>query len=224
VLPLIEQAFAEFQDVRVLVFEPAGAPEAAKMRNRTARPKMTIGRAAILGLMSRYLDPGYDDDDISLIEVQKLAYLLQEAGEPLRLKFEAGIYGPYADNLRHVLNHMEGHYIQGFGDGRNQPDTPLKLLPGASEEAERFLTEHPKTGGRFSRVVRLIEGFETPYGMELLTTVHWVARTAPAGGLDAEAAIEAVKAWNTRKGKMFQPQQIKAAWMRLHEQGWLQSE
>lgn len=223
VLPLIEQAFADLPDVHVLVYEPAGAPAPGAMKNRTARPRMTIGRAAVLGLMSRYLAPGYDDDDLSLLEVQKLAYFLQEAGEFLKLRFQAGFYGPYADNLRHVLNHMEGHYIQGFGDGLNQPETVLVLLPGAAEEAEQLLNEHPDTKDRFARVVRLIDGFETPYGMELLATVHWVARSNPMAREDVETVITAVKRWNTRKSQLFQPQHITTAWKRLLEQGWFET-
>ena len=95
---------------------------------------MTPGRAAVLALMSKYEGTGYDYR-LSLVEVQKLAYFLQAAGEPLRLKFEPHYYGPYADNLRQVLRHMEGHYTRGVADGRNSPETPLQLLPGSVDAA-----------------------------------------------------------------------------------------
>ena len=70
---------------------------------------------------------------MSLLEVQKLAYFLQEAGEPLRLEYVAHHYGPYADNLRKSLRNMEGHYTRGVGDGNNSPETPLEMLPAPSE-------------------------------------------------------------------------------------------
>ena len=41
VRPMIEEAFAGVPEVRVLLFEPEGAPEAAKRPIRTERPKMT---------------------------------------------------------------------------------------------------------------------------------------------------------------------------------------
>jgi hypothetical protein len=104
VRPLTARALAEVADVEVLVFEPNGAPAPETMRNDTSKPKMTPGRAAVLSLMSRYLVPGYEYR-LSLLEVQKLAYFLQVAGEPLRLNYRAHLYGPYADNLRHVLHH-----------------------------------------------------------------------------------------------------------------------
>jgi O-acetyl-ADP-ribose deacetylase (regulator of RNase III) len=110
VRPLIEEAMAQVPNVRALVYKQAGTPPVEQMVNRTERPKLTPGRAAVLALMNRYLVPGYLYR-LSLLELQKLAYFLQVAGEPLRLKYEAFRYGPYADNLRHVLNRLEGHYI-----------------------------------------------------------------------------------------------------------------
>lgn len=218
---LIEQAFAGLGGVRVLMFEPAGAPAAEEMKNRTARPKMTMGRAAILGLMNRYLVPGYDYP-LSVLEAQKLAYFLQEAEQPLRLSFQEGLYGPYADQLRHVMNHLEGHYIQGFGDGRNEPETEIRLLPGAAEEAEAFLQKNSAMHKRIERVAVLIEGFETPFGMELLSSVHWVAiRKDPKARTDADAAFKGVQGWNQRKANLFSREHVSAAWSRLHDFGWL---
>ena len=60
---------------------------------------MTPGRAALVVLMNRYLG-GLMDPFVTLIEVQKLMYFMQEAGEPLRLNYVKHHYGPYADNLR----------------------------------------------------------------------------------------------------------------------------
>jgi len=118
VRPMIEQAFAGLPDVQVLLFEPAGAPEAKAMPVRTERPHMTPARALFIKLMDAYSALDYSR---SLLEVQKLAYFLQEAGEPLRLNYEAGHYGPYAPNLNKVLEVMEGHFIRGYGDSQ-KPD------------------------------------------------------------------------------------------------------
>lgn len=122
---------------------------------------------------------------------------MQEAGEHLDLQYEKGPYGPYARNLRHVLNHIEGHFIHGYSDGEDRPDVPLRLQPRAVDQAELFLSDKDNTRQRFERVVSLIEGFETTFGMELLATVHWV-KTKEAVAT-AEEAIEKVHAWNSRK-------------------------
>ena len=219
VFPRIKNAFKELQDVQVLIYAPKGAPAAEAILNKTKRPRMTAGRAAIIGLMSRYGVVGYC---MTLLEVQKLVYFLKVAGEPLeKVQFVRAKYGPYADTLRHVLNCLEGHYIQGYGDGTNTPDTSIELLPNAKEEVESFLEEHKETKARFDRVTNLIEGFESPYGMELLATVHWVATNDDMlAKSDVDSAIAGVKAWSPRKKEKFKPEHIKVAWTRLHNQQW----
>lgn len=81
----------------------------------------------------------------SLVEVQKLLYFMQAAGQPLRLNFVKGRYGPYADNLRHVLATVEGHYLIGYGDGSSPvlDAEPIKVLPGADEMAIAQLSGSP---------------------------------------------------------------------------------
>ena len=173
VRPLIVEAFEAVPEIAVFLFEPAGAPQAIAMVRENKIPNMTLGRAALLGLMRRYL-AAVMDPTITLLEVHKLMYFMQEAGEPLCLTYQKALYGPYAENLRHVLSHIEGHFISGYGDAEDQPDKPLELKLHASEQAEVFLTEHKTTRQHFDRVADLIKGFETTFGMELLSTVHWV--------------------------------------------------
>jgi hypothetical protein len=172
----------------------------------------------VLALMGNYVDTGYEYR-LSLVEVQKLAYFLQEAGEPLRLEYRPYYYGPYADNLRKALRNMEGHYTRGLGDGKNSPETPLELLPDAVASAREFLGTRPETLARLERVARLIDGFETPFGMELLGTVHWVMRHQAAAD-DVDDVIARVHEWSRRKRSHMKDGHIHAAWTRLHEQGW----
>lgn len=221
VRPRIEAAFAELPEVDVHLFAPAGAPPAATMPVRTERPGMTTARALLIELMDRYAALEYSR---TLLEVQKLAYFLQVAGEPLRLRYEAGPYGPYAHNLNKVLERLEGHYIRGYGDSQ-RPDAQIELLPGAVEAAATFVAQDTESRRRLDRVTQLIEGFETPYGMELLATVHWVGVSGGRDGTppanDAEEAIRMVHAWNPRKQKIFKAHHVRTAWNRLDERGWL---
>ena len=221
VRPMIEQAFSALPDVRILLFEPTGTPDAKVMPVRTVRPRMTPARALFIKLMDAYSALDYRR---TLLEVQKLAYFLQEAGEPLRLQYQAGHYGPYAANLNKVLEVMEGHFIRGYGDSQ-KPEAEIDLLPGAVEEATAFLADKDESLARLARVAELIEGFETPYGMELLATTHWVAHHGgPRGEAPAttpETAIHQVHAWNPRKQRVFKPDHIRTAWTQLTEKGWL---
>jgi len=213
----IEAAFADLQDVTVLLYEPAGAPPAEEMSHIKKNPNLTVGRAALLVLMRRYL-AAVMDPFVTLLEIHKMMYLLQEAGEGLKLHYQKGPYGPYALNLRHVLNLLEGHFITGYGDAQDNPERQINLLPEKQSEVEGFLDNHPSTKEHFQRVVDLISGFETPYGMELLATVHWVGRHE--GATTVDEAVTKTYAWSKRK-KMFQEKHIRIAWDILKQKGWL---
>ena len=219
VRPRIEAAFAEVPDVHLIIFAPAPRADAGEVTRSTDVPRMTPGRAALVGLMYRYLT-GLLDPFISLLEVHKLMYFMQEAGEPLRLRYAKAPYGPYAENLRHVLSKIEGHLVTGYADGRDDPEKQIELVPGAVEDATTFLAEHVETHERFDRVAELVQGFETPFGLELLSTVHWVA--TKEGALTAPDALERTYAWNERK-RRFSPRQIHIAWDVLRDKGWLPS-
>jgi hypothetical protein len=97
-------------------------------------------------------------------------------------------------------------------------DKPIELIPGVTEQAEAFLGAHPDTRERFGRVVGLIEGFETPFGMELLSTVHWVATRE--GASTAERAMAGTYAWSDRK-RIFTEDHVRTGWEVLDERGWL---
>lgn len=219
VRPLIEAAFANLTDVEVFLFEPSGAPAPKSMEVRTPRPKMTAGRAAILKVLDTYRALGYG---LSRIEVQKLAYFLQEAGEKLRLVFAKHQFGPYSEELRHALNTMEGHFIRGLGDGVVEAE--IEPTSDALIEADEFVHSNDLADlqSRVERVGQLIDGFQSPYGMELLATVHWVLtrEAIPNTLLDT---VQAVHRWNSRKADVLQPKHIEAARTRLTELGWLSS-
>ena len=211
----IESAMQELPEVRVVIFEPHREPAPCKTGRREAAPAMTPGRAALVGLMERYLR-GLLDPSISLLEVHKLMYFMQEFGEPLRLRFAKGPYGPYAENLSHVLNAIEGYYVTGYGAGGDEPDKILELLPGALEAAEAALAAQPETRERFERVARLVEGFESPFGLELLATVSWVMTRDDASS--EEDVIARTYAWGERK-RRFSRRQLALARQVLTDRG-----
>lgn len=220
VLPVIREALEPLQNVRVDVFAPEGAPTPSEMPTRTARPKLTLGSAALIALVDRYqgalLDPV-----VRLLEIHKLMYFLQEAGEArLRLQYQQGLYGPYAQNLRHLLTRIEGHWVLGYGDGGDDPSKQVELIAGAAEAADAFIADEFATQERMERVALLIDGYEDPYGLELLGTVHWVMCRNHAARDDSNAAIAAVQSWNSRKANMMKPEHVAKAWNRLRDHGW----
>lgn len=214
----IEQVMGELPaEMQVYIYEPKGAPERKIMARQHKTPQMTAGRAVLIELIQRYLD-GLLDPTVSLLEVHKLLYFMQAAGEPLRLKYQKAHYGPYAENLRHVLNAIEGHFISGYADGGDTPAKEIQLVPGAVQEARDFLQKHPNTRDRFERVSRLVDGFESPFGLELLATVHWLSQWERIESTDA--IVEATHTWSVRKAQ-FTPRQINVAVRTLEREHWL---
>lgn len=216
VRPRIDEALRPLDQVEVTVFEPSASTSSVAVPRDT--PSMTAGRAALIGLISEYLR-GLLDPFVTLLEVHKLMYFMQESGEPLKLRYVKAPYGPYAENLRHVLREVEGYFVSGYADDGDLPDRELSLVPGAVEDASAFIAEHPETQRRFDRVTKLVQGFETPFGLELLSTVHWVVKHS---GVARSSVVAATYGWNDRK-RQFTPEQIDLALTTLDTNGWFLS-
>lgn len=223
VRPVIEDALDGLDSVDVYLFGPDGAPKAKDMATATARPVMTRGKAGLVALLGQYAERTFE---ASLVETQKLMYFLQAAGENLRLRYVRGPYGPYADNLNHVLKAVEGHFITGFGDGshRVSESEPLIVDADALAEALDVVAAEAGLAERLDRVLRLTEGFESAYNLELLATVHWVAHEDVAARMEPQVAGKLVREWSRRKAGLFGPTDIELAWRRLHEHHWLDAE
>jgi hypothetical protein len=108
--------------------------------------------------------------------------------------------------------------LTGYGDGGDSPDKRIELVTGAMADAEAFLATEQQTHQRLSRVSELVEGFETPFGLELLATVHWVATREGATNLDE--IVSRTYEWNSRK-RQFSTNQIEIALDALRSKGWL---
>jgi len=174
----IEVAFRGVEGVRVVVYEPTVAYQT------TPKPlgveKLTPARALIAELVRRYSVLGLGCTNL---EVHKLAWFLQRsivaAGmkNPLRLTFVPDRYGPYADQLRHLLDALDGSYLHC--DKRLSDAGPLE--PIHFDDAKRDVVAEYLAGGEagayapaLEATSRLIDGFESPLGMELLATVDWL--------------------------------------------------
>ena len=174
----IEAAFRDVPEVRVIVYEPSPAFSTAPKTRGV--DKLTPSRALIAELVRRYSVLGLGCTNL---EVHKLAWFLQRAikacslKDPTRLQFAANRYGPYADDLRHLLDKLDGSYLHC--DRRLSeagPDEPIYFVDAkrdavaaylASDEARDYLPALDVT-------TRIIDGFESPLGMELLATVDWL--------------------------------------------------
>lgn len=217
----IEAALAGLPDVSVTVFEPTDQYYNAPKRSGVE--ELTPARALIAELIRRYAVLGID---CSILEVQKLAWFLartlkrHDLEAVLGLEFQANAYGPYDDKLRHLLNLLDGSYIHS--EKRLADAKPLDVLWFDESRRERLagFLKSPE-GGRFlpalEEATAVIEGFESPLGMELLATVDWLLHEK-----GIEPTVEAVRAgldrwpkWAGRKKRIFDDRLLALALDRL---------
>lgn len=207
---IIKNSLKELNDTHVIIYEPI--ENSIKTISKDI-PNMTSGRSSLILLIKRYLD-GLMDPSITLIEIQKLMYFMQEFGADLRLNYKKYHYGPYADNLRYVLNKIEGHFICGYYDGGDSPNKSIELVPGAIKDAEEFLQRDNRMLKYFDSVSNLVSGFESPFGLELLSTVHWVLRYENAKTYND--VLTKIYNWNKNKHK-FSKHHISVAYKIIKE-------
>jgi hypothetical protein len=175
---VIQTALSTLEGVDVLVFEPT--PEYMAEPKRRGVEALTPARALIAELVRRY---SILDLECTNLEVQKLAWFLQRSvirlgvSNPLKLRFVADKYGPYADRLRHLLNALDGSYLhceKRLADAG--PFDPIWFETAKQQTVDAYL--HSDTCRAYlpalEATAELIDGFESPLGMELLATVDWL--------------------------------------------------
>ena len=215
----IESTLGDLQDTEILIYEPTEKYQ--NVAKNTGVKKLTPARAMIAELIRRYWVLGIE---CSLLEIQKLAWLLQRTIEQLKqedvlkLQFEAHYYGPYASNLNHLLNAMDGTYLKA--EKRIPDSRPLDVIWFNDREREHvnfwLKNEAKEWLPALELVSNLIDGFESPFGLELLATVDWLLTQA-----EYEPTLASVKEglhqwpageyWAIRKLKLFDDRQLQFA-------------
>ena len=220
----IEAALSDLDQVEIVIFEPTAQYQ--NVANKTGVSHLTPARAMIAELVRRYWVLGIE---CSLLEIQKLAWFLQRAIEQkqlpneLKLNFQANFYGPYAANLEHLLNAMDGSYLKS--DKRIPDCDPLDVIWFNDQQKSNvqtyLLSEAKNYMVALEEAATLIEGFESPFGMELLATVDWLIYKegyqpnvkAIQQGL---ANWSAGERWAQRKLNLFKPEHIQYALDKLN--------
>jgi O-acetyl-ADP-ribose deacetylase (regulator of RNase III) len=215
--PRLVSAFQELPDVHAVIYPPSGGARAIE---GVEGLRMTWGRALMLETMRRYLqqrqamEPWEDPAGVSHLEIQKLMYFADGAEPSLALDFTPGRYGPYSERVRHQLQSMEGAFTIGLGDGSAKvlANEPISLTRKGIDALTDYLAREP-TAGHVSLIVdsvlRIIEGFEGPYGVELLASTHWVATRE--GAKEPATAANAVRKWTKRKGRIYNDDRVSVA-------------
>jgi len=221
VRPQIETVLAGL-DTEILVFEPTQKYQ--NVAKRTGVEKLTPARALIAELVRRYWVLGME---CSLLEIQKLAWFLERNIEragltSLDLRFVPNKYGPYADRLRHLLEGLDGSYLHC--DKRISDAETLDVI-WFDDERKTFvqiylINEAKEYVPALESTAALIDGFESPFGLELLATVDWLL-TEDSVAPTVSAVREGLRHWRggsdaaARKDRLFDDRALGIALERL---------
>ena len=192
---LIINKLSPIEDLILYLYEPQISVLKTTSLVGKSIPKLTKIRVAVCKAIERYRELDYC---LSHLEVQKLMYFFELTGETRSLNFEHQKFGPYSDKLRHVLNSIDGYYIDGFKDSLH---AEIHIKSNMLERINEEFKNYPDLNTRLKRLSDLISGFETPFSMELLATVHWVI--TQEGAITRDAIISKVHSWSERKAKRF---------------------
>lgn len=183
--------------MEVVVYEPTRRYQ--NVAKRTGVEKLTPARALIAELVRRYWILGIE---CSMLEIQKLAWFLECTIEtsglenPLDLRFQAKRYGPYADPLRHLLDELDGSCLRS--EVRVADAKPTDVIAFKDKNRDRVDTylrsEASQYRDALERTSRLIDGFESPLGLEVLATVDWLL-TQENCSADLSSIQEALASW-----------------------------
>jgi O-acetyl-ADP-ribose deacetylase (regulator of RNase III) len=224
VRPLIERELQGLSDVRIVVFEPTTRYQ--NIAKRSGVEKLTPARALIAELVRRYSVLGFE---CTLLEIQKLAWFLERSIEktmlrnPLDLRFAADKYGPYANRLSHLLNALDGSYLHC--DKRISDASPFDVIwfdDSKKELVQAYLTTEDARAYRapLDQSDAIIDGFQSPLGMELLATVDWLLHKEKVEP-NVSALLAGLHAWpggadaGTRKAALFNERLLTLALERL---------
>lgn len=203
------------KDVEVIIYEPGFNNQTITVKKEVS---LTPARAMLLYALKDYQVLGYS---INLLVAQKIAYFLQRVGEPLNLQYEKGHYGPYSNRLQHLLKYLNGYYLN-FKHEETKPSSLVSInhFEKVASYTQKGLDSNQLK--RLKKVKELIEGFESPYGLELLATVDYVSQNENIEKTDE--IVSKIGEWTERKKEIMKPVHIQVAHDRLKEyyrQQWL---
>jgi O-acetyl-ADP-ribose deacetylase (regulator of RNase III) len=209
---ILVNKLSQLDEVKIEIYEPDFIPEKILTQQKNS---LTKQRGMILFTIQKYNENGFE---LTMLEIQKLAYFLQRLGQSdLKLNFKKYYYGPYAHNLQHLLHQLEGTFLitsRSFLDIR--PFDVIYLNPDNLSLVEEFIEKNCSSieKKRLEVITKLIDGFESPFGLELLSSIDWVLNHKDYTEDISEIKIELLK-WNKRKKLLFTDDLIKVALQRL---------
>lgn len=194
---IMEKHLGGLSGVEVLVYEPnAEIKKILQEESPLREVKLTPARAMLLYALFKYERFG---EYPTVFTANKIMYFLQQSGENLRLTFEPYTYGPYSQAVEKVLYALNGTYLTGLEQMQARPFEQLKLNYDKYREIEAYVETSLSSAQRqrLSDLFKVIEGFESTFSLEILSSVHYLKKNHP--DLGKNEILAKIQAWNNRK-------------------------
>jgi len=211
---LITEALDDVE-AEVFLYTPyAHIKQILQKENKPKVVKLTDAMAMLLYMLFEYEKSG---DQSSLFVANKLAYFLQRSGENLHLKFEPYHYGPYSVQLNHVMLYLNGTYLKGLEQNEVKPFETLHLNYNKVDEIKDYIKQKlpVEKKEQLEKVLKLVQGFESAFSLELLSTVDYIA--LQDANSDAGHILSKIKSWSERKGDLFNERYVEIAKQQLSD-------
>lgn len=193
----------------VYIYEPNEAVKQVLQQQQTKRTThLTPARAMLLYALFSYESMG---EQASLFVANKLAYFLQRLGENLRLNFVAHHYGPYSQQVAHVLYNLNGVYMTGMEQKEAKAFEPLQLRYDKFDEVRTHVEENlkPEQRQRLDNLLVLIAGFQSALSLEVLASVDFILDRE--GALPTEQVFDRLQNWSDRKRRLIKERYVAVA-------------
>lgn len=216
VRPMIETALVDLEDVNILIYEP-NIDYAKVQKQESADVKLTDARAMLLYALYCY---EMNDERTNLVVANKLSYFYQLVGEKsfAKIQFNPYHYGPYSQAVGYVLKAVNGKYLHGLEQMEATPFEELELDYSYKQEVSDYIHKMPEEHkASIVKLLRIIDGFESTFAIEILATVAYIRKQNP--GIDLNGTISKVRAWSDRKARLFTAEHIQMAYEHLNRVG-----
>lgn len=213
---LLEQFLGELKEVEILIYEPNDEIKTWLKENQSSKiVQLTTARAMLLYAMFYYETLG---EESNLFVANKLAYFFQRIGvsDFKRLNFKPHYYGPYSEQISHILHDLNGAYLKGMEQMNVRPFESIELQYGQLETVSDFVHKlESKKIEQLKSLIKLISGFQSALSLETLATVDYILKDKPSATLTE--VTQAIQQWSSRKGNLFQPEHIRIAYEHLQK-------
>ncbi|HEY0176472.1 MAG TPA: macro domain-containing protein [Pedobacter sp.] len=193
------QTYLSDIDSDIYIYQPSSAIQEVLRKERV---KLTPARAMLLSVLFELVRNG---EFVSEFASEKIAYFLQRFGahDIFKLDFQPNFYGPYSGKVKHVLYYLNGSYITGYSSKDKKPFEELGIMRDSEADVVNYLNEpdnmHLKVIVEHTK--QLLMGFYSSFGLELLSTVDFIAQKYNTKSYDqiSEYLIQ----WSDRKKTLF---------------------